>query len=94
VWFLIQPLFGDRIETDLGQLFGYDKFVAMTSGAEAADAAVKIAREWGYISKNIPEGKCHILTAAACYHGVTLSTVSLASKKSSGKILRLVSFYR
>lgn len=76
------PYYG-KLAKKLHDLFGYDKFVAMTSGAEAADAAVKIARKWGYISKNIPEGKCHILTAAACYHGVTLSTVSLASKKSS-----------
>lgn len=64
------------------KLFGYDRFVAVTSGAEAADAAVKIAREWGYMTKKIPEGQCHILTAAACYHGVTLSTQSLASKKT------------
>lgn len=63
-------------------MIGYDKFVALTSGGEAADAAVKIARKWGYMVKKIPEGKCHILTAAACYHGVTISTVSLASKKS------------
>lgn len=66
-------------------MFGYQKFVAMTSGAEAVDSAVKIARKWGYMSKKIPEGECHILTAAACYHGVTLSTVSLASKKSHCK---------
>jgi ornithine--oxo-acid transaminase len=64
------------------KLFGYDKFVALTSGAEAVDAAVKIARKWGYVLKKIPAGQCHILTAALCYHGVTLSTVSLASKKN------------
>lgn len=63
-------------------LFGYDKFVALTSGGEAADPAVKIARKWGYMTKRIPDGECHILTAAACYHGVTISTTSLASKKN------------
>ncbi|KAE9371136.1 aminotransferase class-III [Stipitochalara longipes BDJ] len=67
------------------KLFGYDKLVAMTSGAEAADAAVKIARKWGYMSKQKPEMKCHILNATACYHGITLSTVSMASKKNSGQ---------
>ena len=66
-------------------MFGYDKFVAMTSGAEAADAAVKIARKWGYLVKKLPEGDCHILTAAACYHGVTISTVSMSSKKTNRK---------
>lgn len=54
----------------------------MTSGAEAVDAAVKIVRKWGYMVKKIEDGKCHILTAVSCYHGVTLSTASLASKKS------------
>lgn len=63
------------------KLFGYDKFVAMTSGAEAADAAAKIARKWGYVKKGIAEDQCHILTATSCYHGITISTVSMASKK-------------
>jgi ornithine--oxo-acid transaminase len=57
----------------------------LTSGGEAADAAIKIARKWGYAVKGIKDGDCHILTAASCYHGVTLSTVSLASKKSTRK---------
>jgi acetylornithine/succinyldiaminopimelate/putrescine aminotransferase len=64
------------------QLFGYDKFVAMTSGAEAASAAVKIVRKWGYKVKGIADGQGHVLTATACYHGSSLTTVSLASKKS------------
>lgn len=38
-------------------MFGYDKFVAMTSSAEAVDAAVKVARKWGSLSKKIPEGQ-------------------------------------
>jgi acetylornithine/succinyldiaminopimelate/putrescine aminotransferase len=76
-------------------MFGYDKFVAMTSGAEAADSAVKIARKWGYVTKKIPEGEGHILTASKNYHGATLSTQSLASKKSNCKLIhdkRLDSF--
>ncbi|PVH83616.1 ornithine aminotransferase [Cadophora sp. DSE1049] len=76
------PAYG-KLAKKLHDMFGYDKFVALTSGGEAADAAVKIARKWGYLSKKIPDGKCHILTAASCYHGVTISTVSLASKKSN-----------
>lgn len=61
-------------------MFGYDKFVALTSGAEAADAAVKIARRWGYLQKKIPEGEAWVLTAGRCYHGVTLSTVAMRSE--------------
>jgi len=46
------------------------------------DAAVKIARKWAHFTKGIRDGSAHILTATACYHGVTLSTASLASKKA------------
>lgn len=72
-------------------MFGYDKFVALTSGAEATDAAVKIARKWGYLQKKIPEGEAWVLTAGRCYHGVTLSTVAMRSehqkshRKSAGR---------
>ncbi|OQV03844.1 hypothetical protein CLAIMM_08832 [Cladophialophora immunda] len=75
------PLYG-RLAKRLYEVFGYDKFVGMTSGSEAVDAAVKIARKWAYFVKGIRDGSCHILTATACYHGVSLSTVSLASKKA------------
>jgi ornithine--oxo-acid transaminase len=63
-------------------LFGYDKFVGLTSGGEAVDAAIKIARKWAFFVKGIRDGSSHILTTTACYHGVTMSTVSLASKKA------------
>lgn len=64
-------------------MFNYDRFVALTSGGEAADAALKIARKWGCLSKGIPADQCHILSTSSCYHGVGLSGLSLASKKSS-----------
>lgn len=62
-------------------MFGYDRFVGLTSGGEAVDAAMRIARKWGTLVKGIPEGQCHILTATSCYHGATLSTQSAASQK-------------
>jgi ornithine--oxo-acid transaminase len=46
------------------KLFGYDKFVAITNGAEAADTTMKILRKWGYMTKKVPERKCHILNGA------------------------------
>ncbi|KAH8657936.1 pyridoxal phosphate-dependent transferase [Xylariales sp. PMI_506] len=73
------PYYG-QLAKRLHELFGYDRFVGLTSGGEAADAAVKIARKWGYLKKGIPEGQCYVLTASACYHGVTLSTVSMRSE--------------
>ncbi|OAP57616.1 ornithine-oxo-acid transaminase [Fonsecaea erecta] len=75
------PFYG-RLARRLTQAFGYDRFVALTSGGEAADASMKIARKWGHLVKGIPVGKCFILSASGCYHGVGLSPLSLASKKS------------
>lgn len=65
----------------LSQVFGYDKVVALTSGAEAADAAMKIARKWGNVRKGIPFGESVILTTTACYHGATLSTHALTTPR-------------
>lgn len=73
------PYYG-QLAKRLHDFFGYDKFVALTSGAEATDAAVKIARKWGYLRKQIPEGQAWVLAAGRCYHGVTLSTVAMRSE--------------
>lgn len=78
------PYYG-QLAKRLHDLFGYDKFVALTSGAEAADAAVKIARKWGYLQKQIPEGEAWVLTAGRCYHGVTLSTVAMRSEHQKSR---------
>ncbi|KAI8721523.1 Ornithine aminotransferase [Fusarium sp. LHS14.1] len=65
------------------QMFNYDRFVVLISGGEAVNAAMKMARKWGYIVKGIPMGKCCILSASRCYHGVGISNLSLFSFKSS-----------
>ncbi|KAK6368218.1 ornithine aminotransferase [Exophiala oligosperma] len=77
----LNPLYA-KLATRLWEIFGYDKFVGMTSGAEAIDAAVKIARKWAYFKRGITDGTAHILTATACYHGQSMSTASMASKRS------------
>lgn len=66
-------------------MFKYDRFVALTSGGEAVDAALKIARKWGCLTKGIAPDQCFIMSTTACYHGVGLSPLSLASKKSPRK---------
>jgi len=39
----------------LTKLLGYDKFLPMNTGCEAAETAVKVARRWGYVNKKIPD---------------------------------------
>lgn len=43
----------------------------MTSGAEAADAAVKIARKWGILVKGIPASDVLVLGCSENYHGLS-----------------------
>jgi ornithine--oxo-acid transaminase len=57
----------------------------MLSGAEAVDAAVKIARKWAYIKKGILQNEAWVLTADCCYHGVTLTTMALSNVISDSK---------
>ncbi|KAG6989217.1 Ornithine aminotransferase [Fusarium oxysporum f. sp. conglutinans] len=55
----------------LCQKLGYDKVAAMTSGAEAADSAVKIARKWGIARKDISPMDVVVLGCSENYHGLT-----------------------
>ncbi|CAH0047316.1 unnamed protein product, partial [Clonostachys solani] len=57
--------------------FGYETVTTLLSGGEAAEAAVKMARRWGYQKKGIPPGEAWVVTATGCYHGVTLATMAL-----------------
>ncbi len=41
----------------LTKLLGYDKMLPMNTGVEACETAVKLARRWGYVKKNIPDNK-------------------------------------
>jgi len=63
--------------------FGYDKVLPMNSGAEAVETALKLARRWGYLKKNIPENQALIVGCEGNFHGRTISIVSLSSDPDS-----------
>ncbi len=65
--------------------FGYDKVLPMNSGAEAVETALKLARRWGYVKKNIPENQAIIVGCEGNFHGRTISIVSLSSDPDSYK---------
>ncbi|GMG40584.1 unnamed protein product [Ambrosiozyma monospora] len=87
----LSPSYG-QLGATINKVLGYPKSVCMLSGADATDTAAKIARKWGYSKKNIPKDKAFVLTTSSCYHGITISTHSMASKKdeSFGPYLPLV----
>ena len=68
-------------------LFGYDKVLAMNSGAEAVETAMKLARRYGSYHHKNPK----IICLTGNFHGRTLGTVSLSDynpyKKGFGPFL-------
>jgi ornithine--oxo-acid transaminase len=68
-------------------LFKYDKVLAMNSGAEAVETAMKLARRYGNIKHNEPK----IICLTGNFHGRTLGTISLSDydsyKKGFGPLL-------
>ncbi len=66
----------------LCETFNYDKFIEFNGGSEANDAALKIARKWGYEVKNIHPNDALIITGENCYHGCTIATQSLQIKQN------------
>jgi len=38
----------------LCNMLGYDKYLPMSSGVEACEASVRLARKWGYVVKGVP----------------------------------------
>ncbi|NMB62440.1 MAG: ornithine--oxo-acid transaminase [Chloroflexi bacterium] len=66
---------------ELSDLSGYEMVIAMNSGAEGVETALKIARKWGYVTKKIPRHQAEIIVADGNFHGRTISIISFSSEK-------------
>lgn len=67
----------------LCQEMGYDKAFFCNSGAEANEAAIKIARRWGVIEKG---PHCfHIVSTTNSFHGRTLATMAATGQEKIQK---------
>jgi ornithine--oxo-acid transaminase len=64
---------------ELHALTGFEMALAMNSGAEAVETAVKAARKWGHKVKGIPDGQAEIIVCANNFHGRTVTLVSFSS---------------
>lgn len=65
---------------ELCELTGYEMAIAMNSGAEAVETAIKLARKWAYQVKGIEKGKAEIIVADGNFHGRTVTIVSFSSE--------------
>ncbi|MGI5501521.1 ornithine--oxo-acid transaminase [Lentzea sp. CA-135723] len=64
---------------ELAQLTGTEMVLAMNSGAEAVESAIKVARKWAYQVKGVPEGTAEIIVAGSNFHGRTTTIVSFST---------------
>lgn len=55
------------------ELLGYDKFLPSSSGVEACESAVKLARRWGYTVKKVPHDSAGIVVANGCFWGRSIT---------------------
>jgi ornithine--oxo-acid transaminase len=67
----------------MSKLFGYDKMLAMNSGAEADETALKLIRKWAYKVKGIPQNEAKIIVCDGNFHGRTITIISMSSDPDS-----------
>jgi ornithine--oxo-acid transaminase len=65
---------------ELCDMTGYEMVLAMNSGAEAIETAIKTARKWAYQKKGIPQNKAEIIACANNFHGRTVTIVSFSTE--------------
>ena len=60
---------------------GQDKALAMNSGAEAVETALKAARKWAYTVKKVPQDKAEIIACEGNFHGRTIAIVGMSTER-------------
>ena len=81
--FYTEP-FADFLES-LSKISGFESILAMNTGAEAVETAIKAARRWGYFTKGIPDNKAEIIVADGNFHGRTTTIVGFSSEDAYKK---------
>jgi ornithine--oxo-acid transaminase len=66
-------------EKYITEYFGYDRVLAMNTGAEADETALKMARRWGVVKKGIPNDEVKIICCEGNFHGRTITIVSMSN---------------
>ncbi len=77
-----RAVFTDQLgafERDLAELTGKEMVLAMNSGAEGVESAIKIARKWGYEVKGVDSDRAKIIVCEDNFHGRTTTIVSFST---------------
>lgn len=68
-----------EFEEYITKYFNYDKVLAMNSGAEADETALKLCRKWAYKKKGIAKDRAKIIACAGNFHGRTITIISVST---------------
>jgi len=72
-------------EKYITEYFGFDKVLAMNSGAEAVESALKIARKWATEKNGVAANAGKIIVAEQNFHGRTTTVISFSSDETAKK---------
>ncbi len=70
-------------EKYITEYFKYDRVLAMNSGAEADETALKLCRRWAYEKKGLPDNQAKIIVCDGNFHGRTITIVSMSTDPDS-----------
>lgn len=68
-----------EFEEFITRYFGYDKVLAMNTGAEGVETALKLCRKWAYLVKGVPAERAKIIVCEGNFHGRTITIVSMST---------------
>jgi adenosylmethionine-8-amino-7-oxononanoate aminotransferase len=71
----VYPMFAELVT----KTFGYQRVLPSTTGAEAGETAIKVARKWAYRVKGVPVDQAIVLGAAGNHHGRTVYGTCITS---------------
>lgn len=66
---------------ELAEFCGMEMVLAMNTGAEAVETAVKLARKWGHRVKKVPRGQAEIIVCSNNFHGRTVTVISFSTEE-------------
>ncbi|MWV47350.1 ornithine--oxo-acid transaminase [Paenibacillus sp. HJL G12] len=66
----------------LAEFTGKDKILAMNTGAEAVETALKMARRWAYRVKGVEDNRAEIIVCDGNFHGRTLTITSFSTDEA------------
>jgi len=72
-----------ELEEYTSKLFGFDRLLAMNTGVEGGESAIKLSRKWAYKVKGIPQNKAKVVFAENNFWGRTLAAVSSSTDPSA-----------